>query len=568
MLCLVISSSALTALGEGNSGAPETGVAVPRTGVAAPLATPATGVVHGVSLRSGEFAPAAPPRSDLRTADGARVADRSHVRPGFELPQPPPEALPGPPATLQFRQPDQLTSSPPAGQVAPPVDTSLIPGREIRPIDLVTVLRLAGVRNLDIGIARQQVNRSLAELERNRSLWLPSLFLGPTYYRADGQVQTVQGQVINVNRSSLFLGATAATVNGFPAPAAGTGYPQLNSLSSVLRISDMIFDPLAARRMVNAGRANVRTRTNDALLQVAEGYLDLQQASGRLAIAREAARNAEDLSSITAAYVKTGEGREADHRRALAELRRQRNNGHVASGQLLVASTSLVRQLVLDPRLVVAPLEPAETLLRLVSDDVQLNDLIVQGLRRRPELAQSRELVEAAIVRARQARLRPYIPSIASTYAGGGLGGGQGGFFGNFGARGDYMASLFWELQHLGFSDRAIMRRTEAERRQAAIELQQIETTVAADVAAAFALRSAALLQIDETKAALVDAIESQQLNMANLRQGAGLPRATRPIEVLQPIQALAQARLDYLDAVLTYNRAQFRLKRAIGEQP
>ena len=49
---------------------------------------------------------------------------------------------------------------------------------------------------------------------------------------------------------------------------------------------------------------------------------------------------------------------------------------------------------------------------------------------------------------------------------------------------------------------------------------------------------------------------------------GAGLPAATRPIEVLQPIQALAQARADYLNAVLAYNRAQFRLYRAIGQPP
>ncbi len=36
----------------------------------------------------------------------------------------------------------------------------------------------------------------------------------------------------------------------------------------------------------------------------------------------------------------------------------------------------------------------------------------------------------------------------------------------------------------------------------------------------------------------------------------------------MQPIQALAQAGLDYLDAVLDYNRSQFRLKRATGQQP
>jgi hypothetical protein len=30
----------------------------------------------------------------------------------------------------------------------------------------------------------------------------------------------------------------------------------------------------------------------------------------------------------------------------------------------------------------------------------------------------------------------------------------------------------------------------------------------------------------------------------------------------------LVQARLDYLDSVILHNRAQFRLKRAIGQQP
>lgn len=522
---------------------------------------------------------AAPPDSVARSMPAtARASDfqkpesRTDLLPEAGKPSNPStlphEQIPSPPGTLRFREPGTTPSGLPRFDVNMPVDSTLVAGRTIRPIDLVSVLRLAGVRNLEIALARQRVNQSLAELERTQSLWLPSIFLGPTYYRADGQVQNVQGQIINVNRSSLFLGATAATVNGFPAPAAGTGYPQLNSLSSVVRISDMIFEPLAAQRTLAAGRANVRTQTNDALLQVAEGYLDLQQASGRLAIAREAVENAGLLSSITAAYVESGEGREADHRRALAELHRQRNSAHVASGQLLVASTNLVRLLVLDPRMVVAPLEPAETLLRLVPEEVPFNDLIVRGLQQRPELAQSRELVQAAIVRARQARLRPYIPSVATTYAGGGLGGGQDAFFGNFGARGDFMASLFWELQHLGFSDRAIMRRTDSERRAAGIQLLQVENTVAADVAAAFEQRAAALLQIDETKAALVEALDSLQLNMANLRGGAGLPRATRPLEVLQPIQALAQARLDYLDAVLTYNRAQFRLKRAIGEQP
>ncbi len=456
----------------------------------------------------------------------------------------------------------------PSAPTAMVIDTTLIPGRKIEPIDLISVLRLAGERDLNIAIARQKINQSLAELERTRSLWLPSLFLGPTYYRADGQVQTVTGQVINVNRSSLFLGGTAALPNGFPAPSAGTGYPQLNSLSSVLRISDMIFEPLAARRIVAANQAGLMSRTNDALLEVAEAYLDLQIASGRLAIAREAAAKAEHLAKITEAYAKEGQGTEADHRRALAEQRHQRKNIQSASGQLLVASTNLTRLLVLDTRLVVAPIEPAEATLCLISEDIPLDNLIIEALQHRPELAQSRELVQAAIIRLKQAKLRPFIPSVSATYAGGGMGGGQGGFFGDFGARGDFMASIFWELQHLGFADRAIMRRNAAEKRTADLELLQIETRVAADVASAYEQRIAASRQIAESRETVSEAIESLKLNRLNMQEGAGLPRATRPIEVLQPIQALAQARLDYLDSVIAYNRAQFRLKRAIGQQP
>ena len=62
--------------------------------------------------------------------------------------------------------------------------------------------------------------------------------------------------------------------------------------------------------------------------------------------------------------------------------------------------------------------------------------------------------------------------------------------------------------------------------------------------------------------------MSSLDLNLKNMQRGAGLPGATRPIEVLQPIQALAQARGDHLDAVLLFNKAQFRLFHALGRPP
>jgi outer membrane protein TolC len=456
--------------------------------------------------------------------------------------------------------------SPIGATVETVLDTSLIPGRSIEPIDLPNALRLAGVRGLDIALATQGVNQSIADLQFAWAQWLPSLFLGPTWYRADGQVQTVTGPVQNVNRSSLFLGGVAATTApGYAAPSPGTGYAPLNGSSAVFRFSDAIYGPLAARRVVNAGQAGVHAANNNTMLEVAEAYFDLQQACGLYAISREAVGNAKALSDITGSYARTGQGLEADHHRALTELNHRRKEMRLYTGQLLVASANLVRLLVLDPKSVIAPIEPAESIIILIPDTVSLDELVVRGLRNRPELAGAQELVEATLLRFKQAKLRPFVPSLAVSYAGGGFGGGPGSFFGDFGARGDVAASLFWELQNLGFGDLAIIRRKRFENREAGIQQIKVEAQVAADVVSAYELKQAAALQIKESRETVAEAIESLKLNMINIRHAAELPRATRPIEVLQPIQALVQARNDYLESVLGYNRAQFRLNRAIG---
>jgi outer membrane protein TolC len=440
--------------------------------------------------------------------------------------------------------------------------------RPCEPIDLANALKLAGARDLDIAIARQGVFRAAADMGQARALWLPSLFYGPTWYRADGQIQTVAGPVQTIDRSGLFLGGTAALANTLAGPPPGTGIPSLNGLSATLRISDAIFEPLAARRVLEANKAGVQTATNDAMLEVAVAYFDLQAVTGRLAIAREAAANADTLSQITGSYARLGQGLEADHRRAMTELKHRRRDTQLASGQLLVASANLVRLLVLNPGIVFAPVEPPECIIHLIPDEVPLEDLVVQGLRNRPELANAQELVEAALLRLKQARLRPFIPSLAVTYSGGGFGGGSNAFFGNFGPRGDAEASLFWELRNLGFTDRAIMRRRSVEHETVNLEKIRTQARVAAEVVASYETRQAASRQIDDARETLIEALDFLKLNLINIRQGAELPRATRPIEVLQPIQALAQARLDYLDSVLAYNRSQFQLKRAIGQQP
>jgi outer membrane protein TolC len=352
-----------------------------------------------------------------------------------------------------------------------------------------------------------------------------------------------------------------------PVPAGGPA--QVTGLTTVLRFSDAIFLPLAAEQVVDARTAGIRTATNDALLGVAESYMQLQRAAGELAIAREAAAHAERLAAITGSFAKAGSGLEGDHQRSLAERDRRLADVEAALGELEMASAEIVRRTRLNPSLLVAPIEPAELVLEIVNEDLPIDTLIAMGLRNRPELAEARSFVEETLIRLRQARLRPFVPSLAFRYSGGGFGGGRNEFFGDFASRSDADVNLFWETANLGFTDSAVKGRREAERKEANLRFCKVQDTVASEVVRAEKARLASKRQMGRSEAAVPEAIRSLELNFHTIREAAGLPvAATRPIEVLQPIQALAEARGEYLDAVVEYNTAQFRLYHALGRPP
>ena len=66
--------------------------------------------------------------------------------------------------------------------------------------------------------------------------------------------------------------------------------------------------------------------------------------------------------------------------------------------------------------------------------------------------------------------------------------------------------------------------------------------------------------QIATAQGGVEAAIASYERNLERIKNVQGLP-----IEVLQSIQALAQARREYLRSLVAYNEAQFRLQRALG---
>lgn len=426
------------------------------------------------------------------------------------------------------------------------------------PIDLPTALRLSGVQPLAIAVAAQRIQLAAAQLRQAKVSWLPNLYLGTDYFRHDGQVQDTAGNVLGNSRQSFMLGVGP---------------------SAVFSLSDAFLAPLAARQTLSARQATLQTAHNDSLLAVAEAYFNVQQARADLAGAEDVVRRADDLVRRAGQLVPGGLIPELEVVRARTQAARSRQAVQSAYERWRVAGADLTRVLRLDPAAVVQPVEPPLLRVTLVALDQPVDELICVALTNRPELATQQALVQATLVRLRQERLRPLVPSVllrgastpvTGTLAAGLFGGGPNDQMSNFGARQDWDLQILWQLQNMGLGNHALVQQRRAENQLALLELFRLEDRIAAEVVQEFARAQSAAARLGDAEAELRDAVDSFTRNLAGLSQtrtvGNVLLPVIRPQEVVAAIQALAQAYTDLDAAVADYDRAQFRLYHALGQ--
>ena len=148
----------------------------------------------------------------------------------------------------------------------------------------------------------------------------------------------MDGTVKSISKSSLFLGGTAAGGQGVSGPVPAGGPAQVGGLTSIIRFSDAIFEPMAKRQISEARRAGIAVAEQNALLKVSELYFDLQEAAGQVAIAREAASLSDSLVEVTQSFFDAGTGLKADLRRSLTERERRRQEIELRVGNLETVS--------------------------------------------------------------------------------------------------------------------------------------------------------------------------------------------------------------------------------------
>lgn len=451
---------------------------------------------------------------------------------------------------------------PPKSAIDPPPGTILSPGEA--PIDLGSALRLAGVENPELLLARQRVAEATAVRQLAVAQLLPNLNVGTNYDLHRGTLQQSNGTMLRVDRDSLYLGLGANAV--------GAGTVNVPGLNYNLNIGAGWYGFLSARQRVTTVTAVAEAVRNDVLLRVYSAYLDLLRAEGRRAIAEKNRAEAAELARITDAYAKAGQGRKADADRAAVELRRRDADLTQSEADTLTASARLCQLLNLNPATRLKPIDGWVVPAPLVPDPVPLADLLAVALLQRPELAARRSQVREMLYELSLAKVLPFSPNVILGFSAGGFGGGSdlvstppntAPRFSNLDGRADFDVAVFWTFRNLGVGNVALVRGADSRVKQ--MRLRELETVnlVRAQVAESHARVAARYLQIDATEKAVRAGTEAFSEDFARIKAGAGLP-----LEVVDSLRLLGRARYDYLDTIIDYNRAQIQLWVSVGQPP
>jgi outer membrane protein TolC len=486
--------------------------------------------------------------------------------------------LAGSPALAQKptpQPPDQIELVPPPSPVLeevklPAAPTTILAAQK-NPIDLASALQLAGVQNAEILLAREQVTEAIALRQLAAAQFLPTLNAGTNVDTHSGPLQRAAGQIIEVNRGAMFLGLGAAAV--------GAGTVMIPGILWNGNLSQTYFNALMARQVVRVREFNSLAVRNDVLLRVANGYLELLRAEGRLAIAETNRKDAAELARLTGNWTIYHFGRQSDFDRTKTVLAERDRELLDAENGVLSASARLAALLDLDPAVRLQAIDGWVVPAPIVPDPIPLSELIAIALAQRPELQERRAAILAAMLELRSARLLPFSPNLLVGYSAGTFGGGsnlasegilqangsilQQSRFGNFDDRQDFDAVLFWTLHNLGVGNVALVRLARSNLRQDQLRQIEVLDRVRTEVATAYARAHARFAQIETGERALTTSELAYKEDLDRTKNRFGLL-----IETVDSLRLLHRSRYAYLDAIVDYNQAQFALYVALGQPP
>jgi outer membrane protein TolC len=432
-------------------------------------------------------------------------------------------------------QDDHAVPSDPEVRATQPLEEQdILPplGQKERRMTLREALQLAEDSSLEARRSAVRTRIASGEAAEARLAWIPALAASAGTGRTNGQVQGSFGDFRDVDfRSAAPFGRLAFGLN--PAQTF------FDSSAAALRAEGAAADEQAVRRLV--------------LVRVAELYYGIVGEKAGVEVSQLAVNDARDLLRISEALLRQGLGRGDDAERARAELATAGQRLIEAERRLRRASIGLAAALDLDPTEMLLPQDTDLAQVPLISSDIDLATTVQRALDSRLEVVAARRLVEARRAGRSGDVARLASPTIEAFYQEGATGED----YGNLENLTRYGVTATWTISAGGLRR---VNTSSARAEEASLALSQTERAVRSQATGAWVDSQAAGARIGKAREAREAAEAALRISQVRFRNGASLA-----IEVLQAGQALEQARLSEIAAVIDYNLAQVDLRTQLG---
>jgi len=408
------------------------------------------------------------------------------------------------------------------------------------PVDLPTVLRLAGAQNLDVQIARERLREAEAQRDAAVQGFFPWLTPGIGYRRHDGRIQDIVGTVFDASKQQLTPGA---------------------NIEARLELGEAWFRVLAARQLAKAADHAVTVQQQETITAAALGYFELVKASATAAVAQEGARVALDYADQLQRGVELGLIFKGDALRARGQAERNQLAILQARMQQRVAAARLAQLLRLDPAVTLAPADNELLPITLTATNAALDSLVAQALNARPELKQGSALTAAAARQQEAVTVGPLFPTLGAQAFVGALGGGHNNDMESFAGSASTALTLGWRFGPGGLFDSAREKNVKARLAATSLAAEKMKDEVIRQVVEAHTQVHSFHDQLATLRRALAASEEAFRLTRERKDRGFGVV-----LENIFAEQEVTRARSDYVAAVAEFNKAQYALRRALGQ--
>ncbi len=406
--------------------------------------------------------------------------------------------------------------------------------KDAYPLDLQTLLRLAGDKPLQIKLAMARAQRAKAQESQAWSQWLPALRPRLAFHRHDGLTQDTGGTFLDVSKHRVIAAS---------------------GVDIILNPADAMYQSIAAAQRSRAGMLGIRQAQNMNLGYAIDLYYDLLQAQANLAISNRAEEHAAELLAIEESRERQGVGLPAQVLRAKAFL--ASTQGKVARRQAdtTVANAKLRSLLLLPQGAEVVPVQDKIVAISFSESQASLERLLVYALQHRPDLQGARALREASQTERSQADWSWLMPQVRLGAEYGGLGR----RLDSLQDSEDYVAAVEWELS---FSRASQAQIADARFEEAQLQVRIVKQQIITELQTAKARLEASSASMQAAEQELIAAAAAALLVDKRHQQGAALL-----LEVMDAQRSHMQASIGLVSAICNHNRAQFELQRVIGSK-